>query len=34
MHQYFQLIELLEQYGAGNIPEAQWQALDAWRFAQ
>lgn len=34
MHQYFRLMELLDQYGAGNIPEAEWQALDAWRFAQ
>lgn len=34
MHRYYKLMELLEEYGPGSIPEAEWQALNAWDDAQ
>lgn len=30
MHRFFRTQELCEQYGAGRIPEAEWQTLNAW----
>ncbi len=33
MHRFFRVQELCGQYGAGKIPEAEWQALDAWSTA-
>lgn len=34
MHRYYKLMELLEEYGPGSIPEAEWQVLNAWDDAQ
>lgn len=30
MHIFFDLQRLVEEYGAGNIPEAEWDALETW----
>lgn len=30
MHRYYRIQELMEQYGAGQIPDDEWEALDAW----
>lgn len=29
-HQYYTMQRLVAQYGAGHIPQAEWDALDAW----
>jgi hypothetical protein len=30
MYRYFRMHELAEAYGAGNIPQSEWDALQAW----
>ena len=30
MHRFFAMQQLVEQYGAGQIPTEEWEALNAW----
>ena len=30
MHIFFDLQRLVEEYGAGNIPQEEWETLETW----
>ena len=34
MHRYYRIMALVKQYGAGRIPQTEWEALENWRFTQ